>query len=116
MNSIRLNKKCKDKYHEKLNNINWVLKKYLLNNSEKNGIIFKSIDYLLNIKNKFNRIEKEISTPEVIESFRRNMIQRTLALSFCTQKKIWKPDHYIPSKVVVLANTMEQLNNLYKIN
>ena len=94
----------------------WAISEYLSDINSNDWKSNKGIDYLLNIKD-FNKSNKRtIFNPDLVRKIKGNMDKRTLTVSIFGKPKIWRPSRYIPPKRIVLANTMEELNNLYKID
>ena len=116
INKINLNKTMKRQFDKTMCNVKWAVGEYLEGISGNDWKRTKSIDLMLRIKKFTKESKKEIYTPEFLDRMKFDMTKRALAISAFGKRKIWKPPRYIPSRQIVIANSMDELNNLYRIN
>ena len=105
----------KTSFDKKTNDVKWAIKEYLINLTSSNWKISKDINCMLKLKGAKRLSKKSIFGEEMVEKLKTRMTKRALFISSFGKKKIWKPQKYVPSRQVVLANSIEELNNLYRI-
>jgi len=115
MQGIKVNKAKQQQCNKELSNISWAIKEYLIRITGKTWMRTANIKNLLAIREANKKLKKLLFTPELIDSIRTNMTRRAVIMTSLGQKSIWKPPRYVLSRQVVLANSMEELNNLYQI-
>ena len=72
----------------------------------------EGINLLLDMKNMDEKCD-EILLNSYLQSKSK---RKEISFRSTTKKKIWKPQRYIPSKNIVLANSVEELESIYKID
>ena len=92
-------------------NIELAIKSCLNSISNKVWKCSKNQSFIQNMKGIRNQ---GLTNYKTAKSIKRNMIKREIAVSSLGKRKFWKPKQYAPSKYVVLANSVEELNSLYK--
>jgi len=110
---VCLNEKLQ--FDKESSKVRWAIKEYLINITSTDWQSRKDIDSLLKLKNVKRLSKKGLFNAELVNKIHKNMTKRTLFMSTFGKKKIWKPQKYVPSRQVILANSIEELNNLYKI-
>ncbi len=92
----------------------WAVGRYLasMNGSDEQA---NDIDTLLSIKEARKVTKTALFDSGMVNKMRTNMAKRSLFLSSMGKRRIWRPQRYIPSRQVVLANSIEELNNLYSV-
>jgi len=113
--SLIINKSRKSLVDKKSKNIKWAIKEYLANISSEDWQSKKNIDFLLNLKNTKQINKRELFNDELVNKMLENIRKRALTITGLGRKRIWKPQRYIPSRKVILANSIEELNYLYQI-
>eukprot|EP00826_Nyctotherus_ovalis_P004691 TRINITY_DN11031_c0_g1_i3.p1 TRINITY_DN11031_c0_g1~~TRINITY_DN11031_c0_g1_i3.p1 ORF type:complete len:377 (+),score=70.83 TRINITY_DN11031_c0_g1_i3:153-1133(+) len=95
-------------------NVRWAIKEYLANITSNNWQSKKSIEFLLNLKEAKEVRKRELFDEDMVNRMVKNMGRRALVIPTLGKKRIWKPRRYVPSRKVVLANSIEELNYLYQ--
>lgn len=106
----------KPHFDKEADRVQWAIKEYLSNISSAAWQSGKDIGFLLRLKNAKRASKKALFNAELVAKIHRNMTKRALFMSTFGKKKIWKPQRYVPSRQVILANSIEELNNLYRID
>jgi len=110
-----LDDKTKQENDKRSTNMGWALKEFIADISGKDWDESKNINFLLGHKDAKKVAKRALLGDDLVDIIRKNMVKRSLLIACFGKRKIWKPTRYIPSKKVVLANSIEELNNLYKI-
>eukprot|EP00826_Nyctotherus_ovalis_P056451 TRINITY_DN761_c0_g9_i1.p1 TRINITY_DN761_c0_g9~~TRINITY_DN761_c0_g9_i1.p1 ORF type:complete len:207 (+),score=71.89 TRINITY_DN761_c0_g9_i1:541-1161(+) len=106
----------KSHFDKESSKVQWAIKEYLINISSTGWQSNKDIGSLLKLKNAKRMSKKGLFNAELVSKIHKNMTKRALFMSTFGKKKIWKPQRYVPSRQVILANSIEELNNLYRID
>ena len=93
----------------------WAIKEYLANINSNDWKNSKNIGFFINMKNNKEISNRNLYDSELIQKLQAEITKRALIMSTFGKRKIWKPSRYIPSRQVVLANSIEELNTLYQI-
>jgi hypothetical protein len=98
-------------------NMRWALSEYIANISNSEWNKPDSIRTLLKLRDLRRQHKQLLFSKDIVADFRAHIAKSSLYLnSLRGRKKVWKPTRYIPSRNVVLANSIEELNNLYKVD
>ncbi len=114
-------KKCDDTAATKVQctkrakRIGWAVRKYIASMSGEDWAHANSINTLLSIKDTHKAIEASLFNSEMVNKLKKGMAKRSVFLRGQGKRTLWKPQHYVPSRHVVLANSIDELNNLYKV-
>eukprot|EP00826_Nyctotherus_ovalis_P011471 TRINITY_DN12988_c0_g2_i1.p1 TRINITY_DN12988_c0_g2~~TRINITY_DN12988_c0_g2_i1.p1 ORF type:complete len:151 (+),score=19.93 TRINITY_DN12988_c0_g2_i1:565-1017(+) len=100
----------------KLKPLRWALKKYLCSINSKEIVSPNSINLLLSIRRSNKMCDRSLFDAETVRRARDNLVKRELVVHSLGKKILWKPPKYLPPKGVVLANSIEELEHLYKTN
>eukprot|EP00826_Nyctotherus_ovalis_P013471 TRINITY_DN13646_c0_g1_i1.p1 TRINITY_DN13646_c0_g1~~TRINITY_DN13646_c0_g1_i1.p1 ORF type:complete len:344 (-),score=58.88 TRINITY_DN13646_c0_g1_i1:113-1144(-) len=115
LQEINVDKRKKKQVNKDLNSVSWAVREYLTGITGKTWTRTANIANLLAIRSANKQLKKLLFTPQLIDSIRTNMTRRAVAMSSLGQRTIWKPPRYVPSRQVVLASSLEELNSLYQV-
>jgi len=107
--------KKKNEHDKRSASIGWAVKEYINGITERKLDEVKNIDFLIEHKNINQNFKKSLVNDYLIDNIRENMMKRLLVIKYYEKRRIWKPSKYIPPRNLVLANSIAELENLYKI-
>ena len=116
VNKVKNNYREKLKHDKQSKNYKWAIKEYIAGITSNNWQQSKDIKFLLHLNEIKQTNKRAFFNSELMKGIKASMTMRTLVMSSFGKKKIWKPQRYIPSRQVILANSIEELNNLYTIH
>lgn len=103
----------KVKCDQESQDVKWAVKEYVANLSGQDWQNAKGIDFLMQVRDDKKVVKMNLFDPEMIDNIKASMTKRLLLMSSLGRKKVWKPSRYVPSRQVVLANSIEEIGRAH---
>lgn len=92
----------------------WAVKEYCSNLERRPEWSLDSVKHLIELKTANKRYEEFLFDREAVRQMRSGLDRSSLFIWSLGKPRIWKPSKYVPSRSVVLAESVEDLKYLYQ--